>query len=128
LANHHRVINYSGNQGEEKAIGTQRFAGILSYQLLKNAKQLGSSNCSAPTYLPEIVQLPGKSVVSSDLSTPTEINDKPIVRSMQDANGKTHYLVKYDKTRDPSGRCRTIKRNARSVWSRIKGKMLVSFV
>jgi hypothetical protein len=54
LANHHRVVNYFGNRGEEKSIGIQRFAGMLSYQLLKDAKQFGSSNSSAPVYLPEI--------------------------------------------------------------------------
>jgi hypothetical protein len=37
LANHHRVINYFGEQGEEKSISIQQFAGTLYYQLLKNA-------------------------------------------------------------------------------------------
>jgi len=79
---------------------------MLSYQLLKNAKCLGSTSL-APSYLPEEVACPAKTVVSSDVSTPSDLTEKPIIRSLVDANGKTHYLVKFDITKDPSGRCRT---------------------
>jgi hypothetical protein len=60
--------------------------------------------------LPEEVTLHGKSVVSSDVSTPSDLTDKPIVGSLIDANGKTHYLVKFDITKEPSGHCRPKKR------------------
>jgi hypothetical protein len=59
--------------------------------------------------LPEEGQLPGKNIVS-DLSSPPDFSHKPVVQVLQDATGKTHYLVKYDVTRDPLGRCRTKKR------------------
>ena len=110
LANYHKVINSSANGSDEKKIGIQRFAGILSFQLLKNAKRLASS--TTPHFFPEEVQLPGKTVVS-DLSYPSDFSDKPVVQALQDAMGKTHYLVKYDVTRDPSGRCRTKKRKCK---------------
>jgi hypothetical protein len=42
--------------------------------------------------------------VVSDLSDPSTANsDKPVVRALQDANGRTRYLVKFDVTKDPSG-------------------------
>jgi len=107
LANYHKMINSSAN-GSGGKISIQWFAGISSYQLLKNAKCLGSSLLT-PTFLPEEVQLPQKSVASSDLSAPTDFSDKPIIRSLTDYNGKTHYLVKYDVIRDPLGHCRTKK-------------------
>ena len=74
--------------------------------------QLGSSS-SAPSFLPEEVQLPAKSVASSDLSMPADMTDKPIVQSLSDCNRKTHCLVKFDVTKDPSGRCRTKKRKCK---------------
>jgi hypothetical protein len=78
-------------------------------------------------FLPEEVQLPGKTAVS-DLSSLSDFSDKPVVRALQDATGKTHYLVKYDVTRDPSGRCRTKNESARSVWKETKEEMLASIV
>jgi hypothetical protein len=96
--------------GVMKKIGMQRFAGMLSYQLLKNAKYFTSS--PAPCFLPEEVQLPGKTVVS-DLSALSDFFDKPVIQALQDAMGKTHYLVKCDVTRDPSGCCRTKKRKCK---------------
>jgi hypothetical protein len=86
--------------GVTKKIGIQRFAGMLSFQLLRNAKNLASS--TTPRFLPEEVQLPGKTVVS-ELSSQSDFSNKPIVRALEDAMDKMHYLVKYDVTRDPSG-------------------------
>lgn len=59
--------------------------------------------------LPEEEQLPGKNIVS-DLSSPPDFSHKPVVQVLQDATGKTHYLVNYDVTRNPSGRCREKKK------------------
>jgi hypothetical protein len=39
--------------------------------------------------------------------------DKQVIRAIPDANGKTHYLVKFDATKDPSGRSRTKKRKCK---------------
>ncbi len=39
-------------------------------------------------------------LTSRDLASSSE---KEIIRALQDANGQTHYLVKYDITKDPSG-------------------------
>jgi hypothetical protein len=63
--------------------------------------------------MPEEVLPPQKSVIS-DLPSPllngsTTVTNKPPVPSLQDANGKTHYLVKLDVTKDPSGCSRTKK-------------------
>jgi hypothetical protein len=77
--------------------------------------------------LPEVVQLPGK-IVASDLSSPSVFSHKPVVQALQDAMGKTHYLVKYDVTRDLSGCCRTKNRSARSVWRETKEEMLASIL
>jgi len=62
--------------------------------------------------LPEEVQLPGKTVVS-ELSSQSDFSNKPIVQALEDAMGKADYQVKYDVTRDPSGRCRTKKRECK---------------
>jgi len=115
LANYHRIINTSANWSDEK-IGIQRFSGMLSFQLLRNAKNLEE-------------QLPGKTVVSelvSELSSKPEFSNKPIVRALEDAMGKTHYLVNYDATRDPSERCRTKKWMCKKCFERNK-RMDVSF-
>jgi hypothetical protein len=106
LSNHHKIINSGSGFYDEKKISIQRFAGILSYQLLKNAKSFG---CSRITFMPEEVE-PRTSIIS-ELSSSS--SDKPVVRSLQDANGKTHYLVKFDVTKNPSGRSRTKKRKCK---------------
>jgi hypothetical protein len=67
--------------------------------------------------MPEEV-LPAQKSVISDLSSPTilgsgTITDTPAAWSLVDANGKTHYLVKFDVTKDPSGHCRTKKRKSK---------------
>jgi hypothetical protein len=59
-------------------------------------------------------------VVSSDVSTPSDLTEKPIIRSLVDANGKTHYLVKFDITKDPSGRCRTKQRKCKKCFENKK--------
>jgi hypothetical protein len=122
LANYHKIINSNSNGSDDKKISIQRFAGMLSLQLLKNAKRQGSTSL-APSYLPEEVACPGKTVVSSDVSTPSDLTEKPIIRSLIHANGKTHYLVKFDITKDPSGSCRTKKRKCKKCFENKKGKM-----
>jgi len=119
LANYHKIINSNSNGSDDKKISIQRFAGMLSYQLLKNAKRLGSTSL-APSYLPEEVACPAMTMVSSDVSTPSDLTDKPIIRSLVDANGKTHYLVKFDVTKDPSGRCRTKQRKCKKCFENKK--------
>jgi len=113
LSNHHKIINNGSGSHDDKKISIQRFAGILAHQLLKNAKSLGSSRLA---FMPEEI-VPQTSIIS-DLSSPSLIatasgSDKPVVRSLQDANGKTHYLVKFDVTKNPSGRSRTKKRKCK---------------
>jgi hypothetical protein len=44
--------------------------------------------------------------------------------ALKDANGKTHYLVKDDITKNPSGRLRCKSKNARSVSRTISEEML----
>ena len=98
---------------------------MLSYQLLKNAKPLGSTSV-APAYLPKEVACPGKTMVSSDVSTPSDLTEKPIIWSLVDANGKMHYLVKFDITKDPSGCYRTKKRKCKK-FSETKNKQDARF-
>jgi len=119
LANYQKIINSNSNGSDDKKISIQRFAGMLSYQLLKNVKHLGSTSLT-PSYLPEEVACPGKTVVSSDISTPSDLTEKPIIWSLVDANGKMHYLVKFDITKDPSGRCRTKKRKCKKCFENKK--------
>jgi len=114
LANNHKLINSGSGSHDEKKISIQRFAGILSFQLLRNAKELG---CSRLSFMSEEI-LPVQKSLVSDLSSPTisgsvTISDKPVAGSLVDANGKTHYLVKFDVTKDPSGYCRTKKRKCK---------------
>ncbi len=122
LASHHKVINYSMKEKDDKKkISIQRFAGMLSVQLIKNAKRLGAENDEP--FLPEhddaplaCITLPSKPV--SDLSTPDvgSKSDKNAVRAITDNNSRTHYLVKYDVTEDPSGRSRTKKQKCKKCY------------
>jgi hypothetical protein len=98
---------------------------MLSFQLLRNAKNLASS--TALRFLPEEVQLPGKTIVSQ-LSSQSDFSNKPIERALEDAMGKTHYLVKYDVRRDPPGHCRTNKRKCKKCLEKTKEWMLASIV
>jgi hypothetical protein len=64
--------------------------------------------------MPKEVQQELKKIVVSDLSDPSiENSDKPVVRALQYANSRTHYLVKFDVTKDPSGCSRTKKRKCK---------------
>jgi hypothetical protein len=105
LANHHRIINHTSGTSNEKNITIQRFASLLTFQLIQNAKHLGRP---CQHFLPEEIQAPQKTVVS-DLSLPSSFSNKPAVWSLTDTNGKTHYLVKFHAAKDPSGHCRTKK-------------------
>jgi hypothetical protein len=120
LAGHHKVINYSSNYGTDgKKISIQRFAGMLSHQLIHAARAL--SAVATIQFLPEdeaaplscAITLPSNTV--SDLSSPDlhSSSDKQVIRAIPDATGKTHYLVKFDVTKDPSGRSRTKKRKCK---------------
>ena len=74
----------------KKKITIQRFAGLLAFQLLQNAKRLGRP---CQHFMPEEIDAPQKTIIS-DLSSPSMVgssfSDKPVARSLQDANGKTH--------------------------------------
>jgi len=95
----------------------------LAFQLLNNAKRLG---CPRQRFVPEEVQQVPQTTVVSDLSDPSTVNsDKPVVWALQDVNGRTHYLVKFDTTKDPSGRSRTKKRKWKICLEQKKGKMSV---
>jgi hypothetical protein len=99
---------------------------MLSYQLLKNAKPLGSTSV-APAYLPKEVACPGKTMVSSDVSTPSDLTEKPIIQSLIDANGKMHYLIKFDITKDHLGIVEQRRESARSVLrtKKVRHKLLL---
>jgi hypothetical protein len=130
LSIHHKIINFmtSSNEEKEMKVGIQRFAGILSYQLIQMAKKL---NAPPERFLPEdclgsnfMLKLPDS---MSDLSSPTLTNsgtlsssNKVIIRSLHDANGNLHCLVKYDVTQDPSGRKRTKMRKCKICIEREK--------
>jgi hypothetical protein len=129
LATHHKVINASNDTTGKQKIPIRRFAGMLSLQLIRQAKRLGASPMQH--FIPEDDALPVVSVTAppsrsgvSDLSSPdfASLSDKEIVRALQDANGKTHYLVKYDITRDPSGRSRCKKRKCKLCYENGKRK------
>jgi hypothetical protein len=95
---------------------------MLSVQLIKNAKHLAAEKDEKDDpLLPEnqdaplmCITLPSKS--ASDLSTPEigSMTDKLVIRAITDSNGRTHYLVKYDVTKDPSGCSWTKKQSAES--------------
>ena len=115
LASHHNVINLNDATGSLK-LSIRRFAGMLAFQLIRHAKKLGDSQ--QRRFLPEEDMVPVVSVTAnqsksniSDLSSPdlASLREKEVVRALQDANGRTHYLVKYDITKDPSGRSRCKK-------------------
>jgi hypothetical protein len=70
LANYHKVINCTGGGSGEKKISLQCFAGILSSQLITNAKRWGSKD---RRFLPEDameVEM-DQALVVSDLSSPS---------------------------------------------------------
>ncbi len=111
LANYHKVINPSNDPTLRQKISIPRFAGMLALQLINNSKRLGATSSrfhpeddpNELVYLISIVE-PSRSDVS-DLSSPdfASSSEKNIARSLQDASGRTHYLVKYDITKDPLG-------------------------
>jgi hypothetical protein len=73
-----------------------------------------------------VQQEPQKTVLSdlSDLSIAN--SDKPVLSALQDVNGRMHYLVKFDVTKDPSGCSKTKKRTCKKCLEQRKGKMSVS--
>ena len=117
LSTYHKLINLAkrNDDDQENKVSIQRFAGILAHQLISYAgKQKGNK------FLPEADDM--EIVVSesgNDLSSPTITSGivvtagKNVIRSSTDANNILHYLVKYDKTTDPSGRKRTKSRKCK---------------
>jgi hypothetical protein len=113
LTNYHKVINYSTLTEDQDGakIGIKRFSGILAFQLIEMAKKLTGGPLR---FLPEEVevQVPLIGDGKSDLSSPTypetaSTEVKRVIHSLCDANGTKHNLVKYDITKDPSGRQHT---------------------
>jgi hypothetical protein len=101
LANHH--INVNDDAGPPK-LSICQFAGMLAFQLSQKAKRMSAL---PRRFLPEEDAIPVVSVMGptsnsnvSDLSSPDmrSLLEKEIVHALQDANGQTHYLVKYDIT------------------------------
>ncbi len=99
---------------------------MLAFQLIQQAKRLGA--LPMQRFLPEddilpVVSLmapPSKSNVS-DLSSPdfASLSENEVVHALQDANGRTHYLVKYDITKDPSGRSCCKKRKCKLCYEKL---------
>jgi hypothetical protein len=113
LANYRKVINYSTSTEDQDGpkIGIKQFSGMLAYQLIELAKKLTGGPLR---FLPKEVEVEVPLVVDSksDLSSPTfpetvSSEVKLVIWSLSDANGKNHDLVKYEITKDPSGRQRT---------------------
>ena len=80
-----------------------------------------------PSFLPEDDMLPVVSITAphsksnvSDLLSPdfASLSEKEIMRALQDANGRTHYLVKYDIMKDPSGLSRCKKRKCKLCYEK----------
>jgi hypothetical protein len=94
---------------------------MLCHQLIHSAKSLSATSATTNQYLAEdeaapfpcTITLPSNMV--SDLSSPDfgSSSDKQVIRAIPEANGKTHYLVKFNVTKDPSGRLRTKKRKCK---------------
>ena len=128
LANHHKVINISNSTIGKQKISIRRFAGILSNQLIAHARRLSASSSrflpDSPLDIIPIVSNKDSSKSSvSDLSSELfTLSEKQAVRSLQDANGKTHYLVKFDITKDPSGHSRCKKRKCKLCYERGKSR------
>jgi hypothetical protein len=128
LANHHKVINISNSTIGKQKISIRRFAGILSNQLFAHARRLSASSSQflpdSPLDIILIVSNKDSSKSSvSDLSSELfTLSEKQAVRSLQDANGKTHYLVKFDITKDPSGHSRCKKRKCKLCYERGKSR------
>jgi hypothetical protein len=59
---------------------------------------------------------PSKGGISDLSSEFASLSEKQVIRALKDANGKTHYLVKYDITKDPSGRSRCKKRKCKKCF------------
>jgi hypothetical protein len=114
------VLNCSkrSDDDQEKKIPIQRFAGILANQLIQFANKQRSAN---DKFLPEDDEGFAVSVAEplTDISSPTLTSSlaitggKNCIRSGDDANGITHFLVKYPVTQDPSGRKRTKMRKCK---------------
>ena len=121
LLNYHKVINISKTAVEdtETKVSIQRFAGILANQLIQYASKLGVGHASM--FLPEddepfTVRIPQEETKFSSPTLTSSIGvtaGKNVLRSCSDANGILHYLVKYDVTKDPSGRKRTKMRKCK---------------
>jgi hypothetical protein len=109
---------------------------MLCHQLIHSAKSLSATSATTNQYLAEdeaapfpcTITLPSNMV--SDLSSPDfgSSSDKQIIRAIPDANGKTHYLVKFNVTKDPSEGRRLKNENARSVWAKMNEEMSATIV
>jgi hypothetical protein len=106
LANFHKVINYSpiSDDDETEKIEIKSFAGILAFHLIEMDKKLESS---PPRFIEEDVievKVPilvdGKTDFSSPSFQESLTKVKTIFRSLSDASGKKHCLVKYEVTKD----------------------------
>jgi hypothetical protein len=126
LANHHKIINTSNTGMWKKKITIRRFAGILAHQLITQARRFSTTLTqlrpdSPPDIIPFIDKDTSKSGIS-DLSSDFATQSDKAVCSLKDANGTTHYLVKYDITKDPSGRSRCKKRKCKLCYEEGKQK------
>ena len=120
LANHHKVINVSNSAIGKQKISIRRFAGMLSHQLIAKSKCFREHSSrfhqdSPPDVIPIAPDKDSTKGAISDLSSDFASlqSGKQVVRCLMDANGKSHYLVKYDITKNPSGRSRCLKRKCK---------------
>jgi hypothetical protein len=115
LATYHGIINFS-KKDPQKMMTVTRFAGVLGWQLIKNASFLSQSALSSrfastgdvcPTVSVSVPYSGGNlsSVTGSDIP-----EDIVPIRSIADANGLVHLMVKLPLKKDISGRRRTLAR------------------
>jgi len=105
------VLNCSkrSDDDQERKITIQRFAGILANQLIQLANKPGSGK--GDRFLPEDEEGFAVSVAEPliDMSSPMLTSSlaitagKNVIQSDCDANGLTHFLVKYKVSQYPSG-------------------------
>jgi hypothetical protein len=125
LANYHKVINIADDPtGKQKRL-IRRFAGILSLQLIRNAKHLGSlllhfapEDDSSPNVIPvgSITEPSSAGVLDTSSPGGVSLSDKQAIHVLQDTNGKTNYLVEYDITKNPSGHCKCKKQKCKRCY------------
>ena len=113
LAKHHKLID-SKKSCEEKRMGVRRFAGIVATQLLKIASSFGCAD-EAPVCVVSTSDSDEKTDVVSDISRVSSCLSSAkctiaSLRTLKDANGGEHNLVKYPINEKSKKRCSVTRR------------------